>query len=205
MSMRSLVFPLAAVVVLGGCVTVPVGPAVRVLPGAQKSFDQFRADDAGCRQYAQMAIGGPEAGQSAANAAAGNAVVGSMIGAAAGAIIGSASGQAGAGAAIGAGTGLLFGSAAGSNVAGYSSYELQRAYDTAYMQCMYAHGNQVPGRMAYSYRTPPSSYPPPNYPAPSYPSQNYPAPAAAPGDAPSPSYPAPGGNYPPPNTPPPRV
>jgi len=197
MSMRSLLLPLAAIDALGGCVTVPVGPAVRVMPGAQKSFEQFRADDAGCRQYAQWAIGGPEAGQYAANAAAGNAVAGSLIGAAAGAILGSVSGQAGAGAAIGAGTGLLFGSAAGSNAAGYSSYEMQRSYDTAYMQCMYAHGNQVPGRMAY--RGPSPNIPPPNTPAP----------AAAPGNFPPPNYPAPGGNapppyYPPPNTPPPR-
>ncbi len=191
MRMRSLLFPLAAIAVLGGCVTVPTGPAVRVMPGAQKSFEQFRADDAGCRQYAQAAIGGPEAGQNAANSAANNAVAGTLIGAAAGAIIGSASGQAGPGAAIGAGTGLLFGSAAGGNVAGYSSYEMQRSYDTVYMQCMYAHGNQVPGRMAY--RAPPPNYPPSG---------------SAPGNPPS-YYRAPGGgypppNYPPPNTPPPR-
>jgi hypothetical protein len=194
MSMRSLLIPAAAVVLLAGCVTVPTGPAVRVMPGSGKSFDQFRADDLGCRQYADSVIGGPNASQAAANNAAGQAVVGSAIGAAAGAIIGSVTGQAGAGAAIGAGTGLLVGSGYGANSAGYSSYTLQRDYDTAYLQCMYAHGNQIPGRVAS--RAPVYYAPPPNYPPPNYPPPNYPPPAAAPG-----SYPPPGTAYPPPGYP----
>jgi hypothetical protein len=190
MKKRLLLIPLSAVVVLGGCVTVPVGPAVRVMPGAQKSFDQFQADDVNCRQYAYNSIGGPNAGQPGDNVAASNALVGSAIGAAAGAAIGAASGQAGAGAAIGAGTGLLFGGTAGANTAGYSSYALQRSYDTAYMQCMYSRGNQVPGYMAY--RAPATRMP-----VYSYPPQSYPVPAAPP-------EPAPPLNYPPRNTPPPR-
>jgi hypothetical protein len=187
MKMRLLLVPLVAVAVLGGCVTIPTGPAVMVLPGSRKSLDQFRADEAACRGYAEAVLGGPNAGQAAANAATANAVAGTAIGAAAGAIIGSATGQAGAGAAIGAGTGLLFGSAAGSNVAGYSSYELQRSYDMAYVQCMYSRGNQVPGhvvqRGAGQYYSPPSSplpgYPPPgSYPPPGYPAPRMPAPGS---------------------------
>ncbi len=186
MSVRLLSVPVAAVVLLAGCVTVPTGPGVMVMPGAQKNFDQFRVDEVDCRNYAQAVLGGPYAAQPANDAAAANAVAGAALGAAAGAIIGAVSGNAGSGAAIGAGTGLLFGSAAGSSTAGYSSYELQRHYDIAYMQCMYARGNQVPGQMAYrgappGSRTPVYSYPPPNYPPPN----------VAPG------------NYPPPNTPPP--
>ena len=92
-------------------------------------------------------------------------IVGTLLGAAAGAIIGSATGQAGQGAAIGAGTGLLFGSAAGSNAYGYSYYEAQRRYDMAYAQCMYARGNQLPGQVVQR-RLPVYSYPPPNYPPP---------------------------------------
>jgi hypothetical protein len=98
------------------------------------------------------------------------------------AIIGSASGQAGQGAAIGAGTGLLFGAAAGSNAAGASYYQVQRRYDAAYLQCMYANGNQVPVRTGYggppSYARPssPPSYPPPNYPPPNIPPPNTPPP-----------------------------
>ena len=205
MKMRLLVVPLSAAVMLGGCVTVPVGPMVRVLPGSQKSFEQFRNDDAGCRQYAQASLGGPEAGQAASNAAGANAVAGTLIGAAAGAIIGSATGQSGQGAAIGAGTGLVFGSAAGGSSAGYSSYAMQRNYDTAYAQCMYAQGNQVPGAVAYRSSAPhysPSYTPPPGYPAPGAASGNYPPPGYPAPGAPVENYPPP--NYPPPNTPPPR-
>jgi hypothetical protein len=80
---------------------------------------------------------------------------------------------------------LEFGGAAGSNVAYASSYQMQRSFDMAYMQCMYARGNQVPGQ-AVARRQPVFSYPPPNYPAPAAAPQGYPP-----------------GNYPPPNTPPP--
>jgi hypothetical protein len=169
------------------------------MPGYQKSMDQFHADDTDCRNYAYASIGGPNAGQPATDAAANNAVVGAAIGAGVGALIGAATHNAGNGAAWGAGTGLLFGSAAGSNTSGYSSYQLQRQYDVAYMQCMYSRGNQVPGHVAQraqqSYRPPntswippgysggnapppnpvPGSYPPPNYPPPNYPAPSYPS------------------------------
>jgi len=183
MNKSLLAMPLA-VLVLGGCVTVPSGPMVMALPGSGKSFDQFQSDGIACQQYAQGVVA-PE-GQAAANNAAANAAVGTALGAAAGAIIGSATGQAGQGAAIGAGTGLIFGSAAGSNVAYGSSYQMQRTYDMAYLQCMYARGNQVPGQVV-SRRQPVYSYPPSNYPPPGAAQQSMPPPS----------------NYPPPNTPPP--
>ena len=141
MSARLQLAALAGALLLVGCVTVPTGPAVMALPGTAKSFDDFRADDISCRQYAQYSLG-PGAEQVAANAATANAVGGTVLGAAAGAIIGSATGRAGPGAAIGAGTGLLLGSAAGSNAYGYSYYGMQRRYDMAYVQCMYAKGNR---------------------------------------------------------------
>ena len=188
MNKRFFLLPLTAIVVLGGCVTVPTGPTVMVLPGPQKTLDQFQRDGMACQQYAQNLLA--PAGVAAANNAAANAAVGTALGAAAGAIIGSATGQAGAGAAIGAGTGLLFGSAAGSNVAYASNFQMQRSYDVAYMQCMYAHGNQVPGQIA-ARRPAAANYPPPNYPPP-----GSSAPVATP-----PGYPP--ANYPPPNAPPP--
>jgi hypothetical protein len=123
---------------------MPTGPSVMVLPGEGKSFDAFRADDAVCRQFAYEQVGGATGQQAAQDSAISSAVIGTAIGAAAGAAIGSASGDMGAGAAIGAGTGLLFGSAAGSGAASGSYYETQRRYDNAYMQCMYAKGNQIP-------------------------------------------------------------
>jgi len=161
MSPRLLFVSLAGALALTGCVIVPTAPGVMALPGTAKSFDEFRADDVSCRQYAQYSLG-PGADQVAANAAAANAVGGTVLGAAAGAIIGSATGRAGPGAAIGAGTGLLLGSAAGANTAGYSYYGMQRRYDMAYVQCMYARGNQVPSGPRYGPRPygPPPGWPP---------------------------------------------
>jgi hypothetical protein len=120
-----------------------------VLPGSHKTFEQFRADAAVCQQYAQDAVGQTTPGQAAIDSAAQSAVAGTALGAAAGALIGSASGQAGSGGAIGAGSGLLLGSAAGSGAAGTSADVFQRRYDIAYLQCMYAKGNQVPVPAGY--------------------------------------------------------
>ena len=149
-SMRLLA--LAPALLLAACVTVPSGPSVMVLPGTNKSFEAFQADSFMCQQYAQASLGyaGAAPGQPVADPAATNAVVGgTLLGAAAGAAIGAASGQAGPGAAIGAGAGLLFGSAAGGNALNYGYYTNQRRYDNAYVQCMYAKGNQVPVRAGY--------------------------------------------------------
>ena len=80
--------------------------------------------------------------------------------------------------------------------------DLQRRYDAYYAQCMYALGNQVPGRVTY--RTP--RYPPPNTPPPPGLAGSPVAPRAVPGAA-APGVPpadaALPGNYPPPDTPPP--
>ena len=195
MRTRLAAIPLAAALLVAGCATVPSGPNVMVLPGPQKSMAQFQDDQMVCQQYASNAIGGQSAGDAAANSAVASAALGTALGAAAGAIIGSATGNAGAGAAWGAGTGLLWGSAAGSNAAGYTYVEAQRRYDIAYVQCMYARGNQVPGQRAY--RSPPPAaqapaYPPPNTPPPNLSSQ---------GSGPPPQS----QSYPPPNTPPPTL
>ena len=179
-------------ILLAGCVVVPTAPMVTVLPGSTKAFDQFRLDDADCRNYAYSTVAGPS--QAATNTAAANAAAGTALGAAAGAIIGSASGSAGAGAAIGAGTGLLFGSAAGANALGYSYYGLQRQYDAAYVQCMYAHGNRVPVRM---YGAADGGYSMRAYPAPNAAPENVPPDYVPPS---RPPYAAPPGSSPPPQS-----
>jgi hypothetical protein len=51
------VFPVV-LLFLAGCASAPTGPGVLVLPGTGKSFDQFRADEQGCRQYAQAQVAG---------------------------------------------------------------------------------------------------------------------------------------------------
>jgi len=165
---------LAAVLALAGCVTAPTGPRVTALPGTAKNFDQFQADDVSCRQYAQAYLG-PDPAKPANDAAGANALIGSAWGAAAGAAIGSATAQAGPGAAIGAGIGLLFGSLAGANASGAISYDVQRRYDSAYLQCMYARGNQVPAAAAPRYRGPPPPYGYPYYPPPAAPAAPPPA------------------------------
>src|ERR1700692_433209 len=93
---------------LGGCAVVPEGPSVMALPGNGKSFDQFRADDGSCRQFALQQVGGVSANQGATASALGTAVIGTALGAAAGAAFGG-----GQGAAVGAGAGLLAGSVVG--------------------------------------------------------------------------------------------
>jgi outer membrane lipoprotein SlyB len=157
--------PLAALLLLTACVTVPEGPSLMALPGNGKSFDQFRADDYECRQYAQLQIGGSTPAQAANDSAVKSAVVGTLLGAAAGAAI---NGSSGAG--IGAGAGLLFGSMAGAGAGQSSAYGLQRRYDHAYVQCMYAKGDRVPvsGRVmsSQSYSTAPPPPPPPPGPPP---------------------------------------
>ncbi|MGE5146834.1 MAG: glycine zipper family protein [Candidatus Eiseniibacteriota bacterium] len=141
---RFSVLLLAVPLALGACAAVPpTGPSAMVLPAAGKSFDEFKQDDAVCRQYAQQQIGPTSPADAANTSAVGSAVVGTGIGAAAGAALGAAAGNPAVGAAVGAGAGLLAGSAVGADNARQSSAELQRRYDIAYQQCMYAQGNQL--------------------------------------------------------------
>ena len=179
MRLRRNIFPFLALALLviftaSGCATVPTGPTVSVMPGSGKSFEQFQADDAVCRQWAGQQIGLSTQETINQNTAAG-AVAGTVIGAGLGAAIGAASGHVGTGAAIGAGSGLLVGTASGASSGRAYGWEAQRRYDIAYTQCMYAKGNQVPGVMAPASRVrrmPPPPPPPdleseqPVYPAP---------------------------------------
>ncbi|MCG3200972.1 MAG: hypothetical protein NFCOHLIN_00834 [Gammaproteobacteria bacterium] len=163
----SKIFPLAALAALAGCATIPEGPSVAVMPGTTKSFEQFREDDAVCRMYADQSIG-KSAQASASDSAISSAAVGTALGAAAGALIGAATGDPGAGAAIGAGGGLIVGSAYGYDTYGRSGTTVQDRYDIAYMQCMYAKGNQVPMSGYGNYelpQAPESTYTPPPPPA----------------------------------------
>jgi hypothetical protein len=137
------VFPIAALLALTGCVTVPTGPSVMVLPGSGKDFTQFQADDAMCRQWAAQQTG-TTTQQAATDAAVSSAAIGTVVGAATGAAIGAAAGDPAMGAAAGAGVGLLGGTAAGANRAAGTQWEVQRRYDAGYIQCMYAMGHQVP-------------------------------------------------------------
>lgn len=151
----------AAPFVLAACVSMPEGPSVMVLPGSGMSFEQFRQDDALCRQYAAEQIGQSAEG-AATQSTVSSAAVGTAVGAVAGAVIG---GRRGAG--VGAGTGLMVGTVSGAGTAQLSAREAQRRYDNAFIQCMYSKGHRVPVSGYSSERAPAAPmpgatpYPPP--------------------------------------------
>lgn len=166
------------VAILSGCASIPTGPSVMVLPGPGKPFAVFQSEDAACRQWASR-----QAGAAPSEAANETLAKGAAIGAATGAVIGAAgSHHSGAGALVGAGLGLLGGAAVASGPANAAGWDLQRRYDIAYQQCMYSHGNSIPGVVhnpRRTYRVPP---PPPGYrglPAPPQP-RAYPLPPPPP-------------------------
>jgi outer membrane lipoprotein SlyB len=169
MSRFSLIFSVMVLLAASGCVSLPTGPSVMVLPGSGLSFEQFRNDDAVCQQYAYVQIGGTTAQKQAERSGVTSAAIGTALGAAAGAAIGG-----GEGAAIGAGTGLLGGSLVGTGTAESSMYGTQDRYNVAYIQCMYSKGHKVPVSGQFSNETvrqaePPSSPippPPPGSPPP---------------------------------------
>lgn len=121
------------------CTTLPDGPSVMVLPGTGKSFDQFRADDLECRQFASAQIGGATPSSTATDSGVRSAAVGTVLGTVAGAAV-----NGGQGAGVGAGAGLLMGGLAGTGAADASAHGVQRRYDIGYEQCMYAKGHRIP-------------------------------------------------------------
>jgi hypothetical protein len=153
---------LAGVLGVSACaVSPPTGPSFAAMPGPGKTYEQFTADDARCRQTAFAANGGATPAQAANSSAIGSAAVGTGLGAAAGALLGAAAGNAGIGAAAGAGAGLLAGSAVGASNAQASAYGTQRNYDVIYAQCMAAAGERVPDLNAPAVAYPAYVYPPP--------------------------------------------
>ena len=148
---RNAVLGLSMAVLLVGCASPPMGPSVQVMPAPNKPFDVFQADQATCKQYAQQQVSGQA--QSANNQALGTAVIGTVLGAGLGAAVGG-----GQGAAVGAASGAVAGTAIGANGSQYAQGGIQQQYDNAYLQCMYAKGNQVPGYSSGPYAPPP---PPP--------------------------------------------
>ena len=121
------------------CASIPSGPSVMALPGSGKTFDQFREDDAYCKQYASAQVGGETPNRASILSGLGTAAIGTGIGAAAGGAFGG-----GTGAAIGAGSGLLLGGLMGTSTARDSGTIGQQRYDAGYIQCMYGKGNRVP-------------------------------------------------------------
>ena len=85
---------LASLASASTCSLLPTAPSVMALPGSGKTFDQFRADDASCRQFALNQVGGVSANQAATASAVASAAIGTGLGAAAGAAFNGGSGAA---------------------------------------------------------------------------------------------------------------
>ena len=183
---KAIALPVSAALLFSACASVPTGPSIVVLPGQGRAFEQFQADDLSCREWARQQTG-VEPGRASTRSTISGAAIGTLLGAAAGAALGAAAGSPGTGAAAGAGVGLLGGTAVGASNAAPASGSLQRRYDGAYMQCMYAKGHQIPvarGSNYSGYAAKPAPPPPP------------PAPPAAP--LPPGVPPPPAGTPPPP-------
>jgi hypothetical protein len=179
----------AIALVVSGCATIPSGPSVMVLPGSTKNFEQFQMDDGLCRQWASQQTGTTN-NQATADSTVRGAAIGTLLGAAAGAALGAAAGNPALGAAAGAGAGLLGGTAVGASRGDAYAGSLQRQYDQAYVQCMYAKGNQVP--VARGSRAQQPTYSPPPPPPPPPPAAS-PVPPGTPPPPPGPPPPPPPG------------
>jgi hypothetical protein len=141
---------LGAALLLTACATTPTGPMVRVMPAPNKPFEVFAQEQTDCEYYASDQVAG--GAQAVNNRALGATALGAVLGLGVGAATGS-----GRAATVGAASGGAIGAAVGTNQSSFAGYSLQRRYDIAYPQCMYAKGNDVPGMMAAA---PPPSPPP---------------------------------------------
>jgi outer membrane lipoprotein SlyB len=149
-------FCLIPVAFLAACAApMPSGPAVMVLPGSGKSFDQFRFDDNECRQFASAQIGGQTPDQASSDAGGRSAALGAAVGGLAGAALGGNARGVVAGAALGTAGGAVAGSGAGAQ----SGRTLQQRYDVGYQQCMYAKGHQIPMASRYDRSSRPAPAP----------------------------------------------
>lgn len=176
---RAVAIAWMAAIALTGCAAPgPTGPTVMALPAKGENFATFQQHDSSCQQYAASQTGGQSPGQAVEKHAIAGAALGTGIGAAAGALLGSASGHAGGGAAIGGGAGLLAGTLLGSAHGRNAAASLRERYNTSYTQCMVANGENIaplamPRPVAYMAPPPPpvvyvpaSAYPPPPPPVP---------------------------------------
>jgi uncharacterized protein YcfJ len=161
---------MVAVFALGACTPTVMAPRVSVMPGPNKPFDQFNADQQACQGYAN-ATTAPLA-QQANDRALGGALVTTALGAGLGAAFGG-----GRGAAIGAASGAVVGTSMAAQNSALAGMGIQQQYDIYYSQCMYARGNQVPSFSPNQYAIPPypgaGGPPPPPYGAPPPPPPRY--------------------------------
>jgi outer membrane lipoprotein SlyB len=143
---------MVSAIALSGCAPTVMAPAIPVMPGPNKPFDQFTADQQACQGYANSQTA-PLAAQ-ANNQALGGALLTTALGAGLGAAIGG-----GRGAAIGAASGAVLGTGVAAQSSSLAGMNLQQQYDVYYAQCMSARGNRVPGFAPAAYGLPPYAGP----------------------------------------------
>src|SRR5271169_4669770 len=137
---RNLIVGLSLSGLLAGCAPIafqPPGPSVTVLPAPNKPFDIYVQDHATCKQFAAGEVAGAadQANIRTLADAGTNMVLGAAIGGAAG---------GGVGAGIGAASGAIGGGWFAANDTPWGVYGIQNRYDAAFIECMYAKGNQIP-------------------------------------------------------------
>ncbi len=137
---KTFIISLLGIGLLAACVSAPTGPTITIMPREGKSFEDFKKDDEECRAFAAQSV--REGNTAALKEGAISTATGAAIGAAAGALYqGGSSSNVGTGAAIG----MVGGAAVGAMGAASKESQAQTQYNTAYQQCMYTKGNQVPG------------------------------------------------------------
>jgi hypothetical protein len=127
--------PLVALALVMGCDTVPQAPTVTMLPGVHKSADEFRTDDADCRQYAVDQLGSAVSAPRGLGSGLTSGLSGTAVCPATNRAVGD-NRSATAGTA-----GTLID---GTDSAQSAGSGLQERYNCAYVQCMYARGDRVP-------------------------------------------------------------
>ena len=143
---KSIVVSVLAIIGLAGCATESlIAPQIAVMPAPGKPFEVFQQEEQLCRNYAQSWLNQTPAERGGEDLASG-ALVGAGIGALAGTMIGGGSHTS---VGTGAGIGLIGGALAGLARGGSDNASAQQSFDTSYVQCMYAKGNQVPGYTRY--------------------------------------------------------
>lgn len=157
---------------LAACANTPMGPTVQVMPPPGKPFEQFQADQAVCKQFAEQQIQGQAERANTTGLLEG--IGGTALGAGLGAALGG-----GHGAAVGAAGGAIVGTGVGASTSGQEQHGIQQQYNNAYQQCMSTKGNHAqapvmyapqttviytpapPPTVVYTTAPPPVGYPPP--------------------------------------------
>jgi hypothetical protein len=139
----------AAILALAACSAGPPSqPSVTAMPTVGKSIEVFGQEDAACRDYAGKQTGPASPAQAGSQTEIARSAAGGLVGAGAGALLGSLKGAMGTGAALGGPVGLVAGALTAGSAASAASGKLQKRYDMAYAQCMHAKGNTVSGLQA---------------------------------------------------------